>query len=212
MGKERSARAPRAVVKKARRPYVSGMKLRFNGARTVMVIASLVLPAACGGSKQPSKGAESAQAERDPDVPATLEAFKAKDPSLAERIEKSAGYILIPSVGVGAFIVGGGHGKGEAFENGTYVGTVTVSEVSVGAQVGGQTYSELVLFDTARDFERLKRGSYAVNAEVTAVIVEKGAARGTPFVDGTMVFVMPQQGLMAAAAVAGQKISFQAAQ
>ena len=167
----------------------------------------------CGGNKSEAKDAssEGAKPARVAEVQETLEAFKAKHAGIAKQLADSAAYFVIPTVGEGGFIVGGGRGKGEAFEGGQYVGAVTVTELSIGAQVGGQTYSELVLFETLKDFERLKSDSLKFNAEVTAIVVEKEASQSTSFQNGMIVYVMPKQGLMAAAAVAGQRVKFTSA-
>jgi lipid-binding SYLF domain-containing protein len=175
-------------------------------------IALLALAAvACGGSKDGAKDAQSAKLERNPDVAETVTRFKAKDPTIESLFAKSAGYFIVPTVGEGAFIIGGGHGKGEMFEGGTFIGQISVSEMSIGAQVGGQSYSELVFFEKEADVRRVKEGSFAFGAEVTAVAADKGAAQSGTFKDGTMAFVLPKKGLMASAAIGGQKIDFTAA-
>jgi lipid-binding SYLF domain-containing protein len=188
------------------------MMIRPKNAFKVAVVALAgLLPVACGGSKEGAKNANDAKVERVPEVAETIDKFKAKDPTIAPLFAKSAGYFIVPTVGEGAFIIGGGHGKGEAFEGGTYIGAVAVSEVSIGAQVGGQSYSELVFFEKEADVRRLKEGSFEFNAEVTAIAADKGAAQSGSFKNGTMAFVLPKKGLMASAAIGGQKVDFTAA-
>ena len=183
-------------------------KNRFGIAGVALVALVTV---ACGGSNDGAKDAQSAKVERNPDVNETIAKFKAKDPSIEALFAKSAGYFIVPTVGEGAFILGGGHGSGEAFEGGAYIGQISVSEVSIGAQVGGQSYSELVFFEKEADVRKLKEGSFAFNAEVTAIAADKGAAQNGTFTDGTMAFILPKKGLMASAAIGGQKITFTAA-
>jgi len=161
---------------------------------------------ACGGSQKDAKTASAP--ERVEGVDDTIAAFKQKDSTIAQLFSSSAGYVVIPSVGKGALIVGGAHGDGEAFEGGAYVGQVSVSEVSVGAQVGGQSYSQVVFFETPVDFKRLKDNSFQFAAEVSAIGVDQGVAKNAKFKDGVATFVIPKQGLMASAAVGGQKLSF----
>ncbi len=180
-----------------------------NALKVALVALVALMPAACGGSKEGVKDA-SGKVERNPDVNDTILKFKDKDPTLEPLFAQSAGYFVVPTVGEGAFIIGGGHGKGEMFEHGTYIGTIAVSEMSIGAQVGGQSYSELVFFEKDADLRRLKDGTFAFNAEVTAVAADKGAAKNGSFKDGTMAFILPKKGLMASAAIAGQKIDFTA--
>jgi len=142
----------------------------------------------------------------------TIALFKKKDSTIEQLFSSSAGYAVIPNVGEGAFILGGAHGAGEAFEGGSYVGKVSVSEVSIGAQVGGQSYSQVVFFETPEAFKKLKENSFQFAAEVSAIGVDQGVAKNAKFKDGVATFVIPKQGLMAAAAVGGQKLSFEPAQ
>src|SRR5258708_35940984 len=62
--------------------------------------------------------------------------FKLADPGLTNFFAKSAGYVILPSVGEGGFIFGGEHGDGLVYEKDKLVGKVSMSEVSVGAHVG----------------------------------------------------------------------------
>src|SRR5262245_52008655 len=174
------------------------------------LLFGLVAPA-CGGSQQGKSGGSTSAPERIQGIDDTIAAFKAKDPSIAELFSKSAGYVVIPTVGEGGFIIGGGHGTGEAFEGGAYVGRVTINELSVGALVGGQSYSQLVFFETPVDFKRLKDGQFQFGAEVTAVAADKGAAKNAAWKDGVAAFIIPKKGLMASASVGGQKLDFKPA-
>lgn len=164
---------------------------------------------ACGGSQKDAKSADAAA--RVEGVDDTIALFKQKDATIAGLFSSSAGYVVLPSVGKGALIVGGAHGEGEAFEGGVYAGKVSVSEVSVGAQVGGQSYAQVVFFETPMDFKRLKDNQFQFAAEVSAIGVDQGVAKNAKFKDGVATFVIPKQGLMASAAVGGQKLSFEPA-
>lgn len=176
------------------------------------VFGALLLCAAvpaCGGSKKDSNTA--AAPERVEGIQDTVTLFKQKDSTIGQLFSTSAGYVVLPTVGKGGLIVGGAHGAGEAFEGGGYVGRVNLSEVSIGAQVGGQSYSQVVFFETPAAFKKLKENTFAFAAEVSAIGVDQGVAKNAKFKDGVATFVIPKQGLMAAAAVGGQKLSFEAA-
>jgi len=165
-----------------------------------------IAASACGGSNQEPK---TAAAERVEGVDATIALFKKKDSTIAALFSSSAGYVVLPNVGKGGLIVGGAHGNGEAFEGGAYIGRVSVSEVSVGAQVGGESYSQVVFFETPEALQKLKDNSFQFAAEVSAIGVDQGVAKNAKFKDGVATFVIPKQGLMASAAVGGQKLSFE---
>lgn len=181
-------------------------------ASLVCLLAALALSTACAGSSRDANHPHTATAERVPAVNETIAAFRAKDPGIDRLLAQSAGYVVVPTVGEGAYVVGGGYGVGEAFEAGAYAGRVTVTDLSVGAQVGGQSYSQLVFFEDADDFQRLKDDTFEFGAEVTAIAVERGAAKNAAFEDGVAAFILPKRGLMASASVSGQHLSLEAAE
>jgi lipid-binding SYLF domain-containing protein len=170
------------------------------------LFVSVAAPA-CGGGQKDAKTAGAA--ERVEGVDETIALFKKKDTTIAALFSSSAGYVVIPTVGKGGLIVGGAHGNGEGFEGGAYIGAVSVSEVSIGAQVGGQSYSQVVFFETPEALQKLKDNSFQFAAEVSAIGVDQGVAKNAKFKDGVATFVIPKQGLMASAAVGGQKLSFE---
>ena len=51
----------------------------------------------------------------------------------------SYGYVVFPKIGKGGFIVGGAHGKGVVFKKQEMVGFASVTQGTVGLQIGGQT-------------------------------------------------------------------------
>lgn len=187
------------------------MKNRVSIGRVLAFAVSISagLPACGGGQEKPE--APLAASDRIQGVDETIALFKQKDSTIEKLFSESAGYVVLPTIGEGAFIVGGGHGTGEAFEGGAYVGRVTVNEVTLGAQVGGQSYSQVVFFETPVDFKRLKDNAFTFNAEVTAIAADQGAAKNAAYKDGVATFIMPKKGLMASAAVGGQKLDFRAA-
>ncbi len=82
--------------------------------------------------------------ERDRKARQTMAAFKAKDPGIKRFFEQSEGYAVFPSIAKGAFIVGGARGDGTVYRKGEVIGYSTVTQGTIGLQIGGQTYSELI--------------------------------------------------------------------
>jgi lipid-binding SYLF domain-containing protein len=137
-----------------------------------------------------------------------IDNFKQKDPSVERFFNDSAGYAVFPSVGEGGLIIGGAHGKGLVYERGKPVGEATVSKASIGAQVGGQSFSEIIFFQTPQALQDFKAGHYELNAAVSAVVAAEGAAQTANYSQGVAVFTMPKSGVMAQAAIGGQKFSY----
>jgi lipid-binding SYLF domain-containing protein len=130
------------------------------------------------------------------------------DPGIQKFFDDSAGYAVFPTVGKGAVGVGGAFGRGELFENGRMVGYCTVTQGSVGLALGGQAYTELIFFESQPTLDRFKEGKYSFTAQASAVALQAGASARTTFTGGVAVFTMAEKGLMAEAAIGGQRFSF----
>ncbi|HEY1558239.1 MAG TPA: YSC84-related protein [Kofleriaceae bacterium] len=145
--------------------------------------------------------------EREAD--ATLSEMVNRDQSLNDVLQQSTAYAVFPDVGAaGAFVAGGAFGKGILFEGGRPVGYVEVKQGSVGLELGGQTYSELVILRDRYDVAQLKAGKLDIGARASAVILKTGAAATAQAGDGESVFVMPRGGLMAGVTITGQTIDY----
>jgi hypothetical protein len=79
------------------------------------------------------------------EVAAVIAQFKAKDPGLAKVFASAAGYAVFPKVGKGGLGLGGARGKGWVYQRGRLIGRSTLTQVTIGLQLGGQVYSEVVL-------------------------------------------------------------------
>jgi lipid-binding SYLF domain-containing protein len=135
-------------------------------------------------------------------------AMKNADPGLKKFFDHSVGYAVFPSVGKGGLVVGGAGGSGIVFQKGKAVGTTTLSQITVGAQVGGQAYSEIIFFETAETLAAFKKGEWTMAAQVSAVMLKSGASADAAYKEGVAVFTLSKGGAMAEASVGGQKFSF----
>ncbi len=142
------------------------------------------------------------------DVQATLTRFKGTDPSLKPLLTGSKGYAVFPDIGKGGFIIGGAYGKGEVFTGDTRIGFCDVSQGSIGFQAGAQSYSTVLVFLTDKEFLNFKSGNYTFAANVSAVALAAGAAAQADYAKGVVVLVETRGGLMAEAAVGGQKYTY----
>src|SRR5882724_10330645 len=123
--------------------------------------------------------------------------FKNADSTLATYFANSAGYAVFPSVGKGGFIVGGARGKGIVYDKtGKVLGQATMTQANIGAQAGGQTFSQLIIFQTPDALNNFKSGKFALGADVSAVAAAEGASKTAKFREGVAVFALPIKGLM----------------
>jgi lipid-binding SYLF domain-containing protein len=141
---------------------------------------------------------------------------------------KSYGYAVFPTIGKGGIGIGGAYGKGRVYAGGNYVGDTSVTQVSVGFQLGGQAYSQIIFFEDKRAFDEFTSGNFEFGAQASAVAITAGAsAEATTtgssagasggksnattvgrYYKGMAVFTVAKGGLMYEASIGGQKFSY----
>jgi lipid-binding SYLF domain-containing protein len=93
---------------------------------------------------------------------------------------------------------------------GQHIGFSDLTQGTVGAQVGGQSFSELLVFEHKAALDRFKAGQFGFAAGASAVVLKSGVATTPNFVDGVAVIVQPIGGVMVEAAIGGQQFTYQA--
>ncbi|MCU0787838.1 MAG: hypothetical protein MUC91_06555 [Verrucomicrobia bacterium] len=137
-----------------------------------------------------------------------LQMLNAKDSTFDAALKKAYGHVIFPNVGKGGFIVGGAGGEGLVYEGTKLIGTATLSQATIGAQVGGQTFIEVILFSDQIAMRKFKEGRFEMSAGVSAVAAAEGVADKADYEGGMAVITLPKKGLMAEASVGGQKFKF----
>ncbi len=137
-----------------------------------------------------------------------LENFKAM-PELEQYFKKAKGYAVFPNVGKGGVGIGGARGKGEVFQDGKVIGSTTLTQVSIGFQLGGQAFSQIIFFKSKRDINRFTQGNFEFGASASAALINSGAAVETSYSNGIAVLTVSKGGLMYEASIGGQKFSFE---
>ena len=157
----------------------------------------------------------------------TLDLFKHAGES-SGFFKNSYGYAVFPTIGKGAFVVGGAYGKGRVYEHGKWVGDTSLAQVSVGFQAGGEGYSQIVFFQDKRAFDEFTAGNFEFDAGVRVVAItasaggqagtsgasgdvsggKKDAATAGGYYKGMAVFTIVKGGALYQASVAGQKYSY----
>jgi len=182
----------------SRRAYIAALAGASLG-------ALVILSSACATA--PKTKAERSALLNDAD--ATLATMTAESPRLNDLVERAHGYVVFPSIGKGGVLVGGAYGRGVVYERAQPIGYAEMNQASFGAQLGGQTFSEIVVFETAGDLEELKDGRFSLGAGAGVVVLKEGAARGLEFQDGVAVAIKPIGGLMVDVSVSGQQMNFE---
>lgn len=139
---------------------------------------------------------------------AALQLFVERDPGLQDWINHSHGYVVFPEIGVAGLGIGGGFGRGIVFQGGQPIGQATASQATIGAQIGAQSFSQVIFFRDDAALRVFQRGNFEFAARATAIAATAGAAATTSYERGVAVFVLPRGGLMAEATVGGQRFTY----
>ncbi len=140
---------------------------------------------------------------------AVVQDYKKKDANVEKFLSSAEGYAVFPNILKGGFIVGGAGGDGILFEHGKPVGKASLGQGSVGFQLGGESFSEIVFFENASTLNDFKNGHFALSAQASAVALSAGGAAAAKYQNGVAIFVATKSGLMYEASVGGQKFGYQ---
>ena len=144
------------------------------------------------------------------EVNEAIATLKKADSGIGSFFSNSAGYAIFPGVGKAGLGIGGARGSGLVFTGGTVIGKVTLTQVSVGFQAGGQEFIEAIFFETGAALDDFTAGNFEFNAQVSAVALTAGASADAGYSNSIAVFTLAKGGLMYEAAVGGQKFDFEA--
>lgn len=146
--------------------------------------------------------------------------------------QNSYGYALFPTIGKGGFGVGGAHGSGQVYVGGSVVGKTSMTQLTIGIQLGGQAYSQIIFFENKKAFDDFTSGNFEFSAQATAVAITASAGAQTTtgggnsagasggkhdastvsagYQNGMAIFTVAKGGLMYEASLGGQKYSYEA--
>jgi lipid-binding SYLF domain-containing protein len=142
------------------------------------------------------------------DVAAVIQKFKEKDPGMAQVFAQAYGYAVFPTVGKGGVGLGAARGKGYVYQRGRLIGRSTLTQVTIGLQLGGQVYSEVVFFKDAAALSNFKQGKLKLDAQASAIALTARASADLGYRKGVAIVTMAKGGLMYEASVGGQKFSY----
>lgn len=159
----------------------------------------------------------------------TINAFNKAGDS-AGFFDNSYGYAVFPTIGKGGIGIGGAHGKGRVYVGGRHVGNTSMTQLTMGLQLGGQAFSQIIFLEDQRSFREFTTGQFEFSAQATAVAITAGVsaeantgggmAAGVSggrndasttsggYRKGMAIFTIAKGGLMYEAAVGGQKFSY----
>ena len=141
------------------------------------------------------------------------------------------GYAVFPTIGKGGIGIGGAHGSGKVYRGGTAIGESTMTQLTIGLQLGGQAYSQIIFFENEGALNNFTAGNFEFGAQATAVAITAGvsaeastgggASAGASggkndasttsagYRKGMAVFTVAKGGLMYEATLGGQKYTYE---
>lgn len=158
----------------------------------------------------------------------TIDVFKSS-PAVDKFFNNAYGYAVFPTIGKAGWVIGGSYGKGQVYQGGKVTGKTSVVEGSIGFQLGGKVFSEIIFFKDKRAYYEFASGNFEFDANAQAVVITAGAeARAgtdgssagisagpktgvqaeTVYNKGMATFVHTKGGLMYELSIGGQKFTF----
>lgn len=138
----------------------------------------------------------------------TLAGMIEKQPKLQSYKDKAYGYAVFPKITKGAVGIGGAGGKGVVFKNHEPTGESSMSQATIGFQLGGQQYKEVIFFENKESYDRFTNKKVKFGGQASAVALDAGASVDVNWKDGMAIFTQADGGLMFEASVGGQNFKF----
>ena len=159
----------------------------------------------------------------------TINVFK-ESPAVQPFFKNAYGYAVFPTIGKAGFVIGGSYGKGQVYRGGKVTGKTSVGEGSIGFQLGGKAFSQIIFFKDKRAYDEFTSGTFEFDASAQAIVItagveaearstgssagatagpKTGAQAKTSYYKGMATFVHSKGGLMFELSIGGQKFSFE---
>ena len=179
-------------------------------------IAKRFLPAAAlavlagGALLRPSPAAAATRADIDRDVQAAQARLRSMD-NARPLFGLARAILIFPRIISGGFIVGGQYGEGALVQDGAIRGYYNIAGVSLGLLAGAQSAGLAMFFMSDEAIAALMRADgWEIGTGPTVVALDKGLqvnATSTTLTEPVYAITFGQQGLMAALALNGTKIT-----
>ena len=139
----------------------------------------------------------------------TIRAFMKENQHITRLVYDSYAYVAFPSISKGGALLGAAYGEGRAYiRGGIWTGDVTVTQYTIGLQIGAQAYSEIIFFKTRDAFELFKKGGFEDSTQSSLVPFYSGLSGDVNFADDVEVYTSSTGGLMLEASTGAQLFEY----
>lgn len=152
-----------------------------------------------------------------------------EDAGASDMFESAYGYALFPTIAKAGFWIGGAYGEGRVYQGGKHIGGTAMTQATIGFQLGGSAFSQVIFFEDQRALDEFTRGTFEFGAEAQAVVItaaasasantsgsSAGASGGKnnavtagDYYKGMATFTITKGGLMYEASIGGQKFTYE---
>lgn len=170
-------------------------------------------------------------ADRDvEDYSETIGTFK-NNGTVAPYFSSAHSYAVFPTIAKGGIGIGAAHGKGQVYTGGSVTGFTSLTQITIGLQLGGQAYSQVIFFETKAAYDDFTTGKFEFDAQASAIAInasaqassgttgtaasagtgggDAGKQAGAAYHKGMLIFVIGKGGLMYEASIGGQKFKYE---
>jgi lipid-binding SYLF domain-containing protein len=146
--------------------------------------------------------------ELEKDAKEALGKMLQKTPKLESFKNNAYGFVVFPKITKAGIGIGGASGRGIVYQEKNIIGSSKLKQASIGLQLGGQQYSEVIFFENKEAFEHFTNEKLKFDAQASAVAINRGASIDVAYKDGVAVFTQAKGGLMYEASIGGQHFTF----
>lgn len=175
--------------------------------RRVFLATALIALAACSSSDPDEKSARRAEINNAAD--AAWSELIAENVAAKDLAKTAKGVAIFPDIIKGGLIVGGETGDGVLRVGGDTEAYYNVSSASIGLQVGGQSYSQVLMFLTEEALASFRGSSgWEAGVDGTVAVIDKGASGDldtSNISDPVVAFIFGEEGLMGGVSIEGSK-------
>jgi lipid-binding SYLF domain-containing protein len=164
------------------------MRASIRTLAIALVGTSALLASGCesGPQKTDEQKKEEKRSELATNVQNAITDFKnKKDGPGAKAFDTAYGYAVFPKVVKAGLVLAG-----------------------LGATIGGQSFVEIIFFETKGALDRFTQDQFAFSAGASAVAGGSGGGTAIKYTNGVAVYVLDPNGLMLDAAIGGQNFAF----